>query len=119
MIPLFAFLYNRGQSKKKNYSIINIFPYFVLGFIGMIILRNIGDQFFMNISNSNWENTIEIIKLSSKVFLTMAMAAIGLSTNLKEIKSMGFKPFLVGFIGMITVGLVSIVAMKSFINLIL
>ena len=39
--------------------------------------------------------------------------------NLKEIKSMGFKPFLVGFIGMITVGLVSIVAMKSFINLIL
>jgi len=119
MIPLFAFLYNRGKSKKKNYSIINIFPYFVLGFIGMIILRNIGDQFFMNISNSNWENTIEIIKLSSKVFLTMAMAAIGLSTNLKEIKSMGFKPFLVGFIGMITVGLVSIVAMKSFINLIL
>ena len=119
MIPLFAFLYNRGQSKKRNYSIISIFPYFVLGFIGMIILRNIGDQFFINISNNNWENTIEIIKSSSKVFLTMAMAAIGLSTNLKDIKSMGFKPFLVGFIGMITVGLVSIIAMKSFINLIL
>ena len=115
MIPLFAFLYNRGQSKEKNYSIIKIFPYFVLGFVGMIILRNIGDHFFMDISNSNWENTIEIIKSSSKVFLTMAMAAIGLSTNLKDIKAMGFKPFIVGFIAMITVGFISIITMQLFI----
>ena len=49
MIPLFAFLYNRGQTKEKNYSILNIFPYFVLGFVGMIILRNIGDQLFVSI----------------------------------------------------------------------
>ena len=41
MIPLFAFLYNRGQTNDKNYSIIGIFPYFVLGFVGMILLRNI------------------------------------------------------------------------------
>ena len=117
MIPLFAFLYNRGQSKEKNYSIIKIFPYFVLGFVGMIILRNFGDHFFMDVSNSNWENTVEIIKSSSKVFLTMAMAAIGLSTNLKDIRAMGYKPFIVGFIAMITVGLVSIVAMQSFIKI--
>jgi uncharacterized integral membrane protein (TIGR00698 family) len=117
MIPLFAFLYNRGQSKEKNYSIIKIFPYFVLGFVGMIILRNFGDHFFMDISNNNWENTVEIIKSSSKVFLTMAMAAIGLSTNLKDIKAMGYKPFIVGFIAMITVGLVSIIAMQSFIKI--
>ena len=114
MIPLFAFLYNRGQSKAKNYSIIKIFPYFVLGFIGMIILRNFGDHFFMNISNNNWETTIEIIKSSSKIFLTMAMAAIGLSTKLKDLKSMGYKPFVVGFIAMITVGLVSIVTLEFF-----
>ena len=117
MIPLFAFLYNRGQSKEKNYSIIKIFPYFVLGFVGMIILRNFGDHFFINTFNNNWENSIEIIKSSSKVFLTMAMAAIGLSTNLKDIRAMGYKPFIVGFIAMITVGLVSIVAMQSFIKI--
>ena len=56
------------------------------------------------------------IKLSSKIFLTMAMAAIGLSTNLKEIKNMGFKPFIVGFIGMATVGLVSITTIELYIN---
>ena len=117
MIPLFAFLYNRGQSKEKNYSIIKIFPYFVLGFVGMIILRNFGDHFFIDVSNNNWENTVEIIKSSSKVFLTMAMAAIGISTNLKDIKAMGYKPFVVGFIAMITVGLVSIIAMQSFVKI--
>ena len=46
LIPLFAFLYNRGELKGQNYSILSIFPYFVIGFIGMIIVRNIGDQFF-------------------------------------------------------------------------
>ena len=49
----------------------------------------------------------------------MAMAAVGLSTNLKDLKSMGYKPFVVGFIAMLTVGLVSIVAMKTFAELFL
>ena len=114
MIPLFAFLYNRGQTKEKNYSILSIFPYFVLGFVGMIILRNIGDQFFINNSHENWIDTINIIKLFSKIFLTMAMAAIGLSTNLKEIKTMGYKPFVVGFIAMVTVGIICILTIELY-----
>ena len=44
----------------------------------------------------------------------MAMAAVGLSTNLKDLKSMGYKPFIVGFMAMVTVGLVSIITMKIF-----
>jgi uncharacterized membrane protein YadS len=93
-----------------------IFPYFVIGFVAMIILRNIGDQFFLNSYNNLWLETVDIIKSSSKVFLTMAMAAIGLSTNLRDLKSMGYKPFLVGFIGMATVGLVSILSIEFYIN---
>jgi len=112
MIPLFAFLYNRNNTSKQNYSLLKIFPYFVLGFVGMIIVRNLGDQLF--ISNNNWIETIDVIKSSSKIFLTMAMAAIGLSTNLKDIKNMGYKPFVVGFIGMATVGLVCIFTIEIF-----
>ena len=117
MIPLFAFLYNRGQRKKKDYSILNIFPYFVLGFVGMIILRNIGDQIFEVNSNNYWEETINFIKISSKIFLTMAMAAIGLSTNLKDISIMGYKPFIVGFIAMLTVGIVCILTIEIYLKL--
>jgi uncharacterized integral membrane protein (TIGR00698 family) len=118
MIPLFAFLYNRGKTKVKNYSLLDIFPYFILGFIGLIIFRNIGDQIFLT-ENSQyiWGNVISITKDSAKVFLSMAMAAVGLSTNLKDLKSMGYKPFIVGFIAMITVGLVSIITMQSFTKL--
>jgi len=117
MIPLFAFLFNRGEIKKKNYSILSIFPYFVLGFIGMIILRNIGDQIFIINEHNNyeiWENFTIIIKDLATVFLTMAMAAVGISINLGELKSMGYKPFVVGFISAITVGLVSIITMHFF-----
>ena len=66
---------NRGQVKEKGYSILSIFPYFVLGFVGMIILRNVGDEVFS--TNNNWIDLINSIKSSSKIFLTMAMAAIG------------------------------------------
>ncbi len=114
MIPLFAILYNRGQTKEKSYSILSIFPYFVLGFVGMIMLRNIGDEVLL--INSNWIDFINSIKACSKVFLTMAMAAIGLSTNLKDIRNMGYKPFVVGFAAMLTVGIVSIMIIETYIK---
>ena len=115
MIPLFAILYNRGKKKEKNYSIVSIFPYFVLGFVGMIVLRNMGDQIFT--TNNNWIETINFIEICSKIFLTMAMAAIGLSTNLKDIRGMGFRPFIVGFIAMITVGVISLLTIEIYVRL--
>jgi uncharacterized integral membrane protein (TIGR00698 family) len=121
MIPLFAFLYNRGKVKEKNYSIFRIFPYFVLGFIGMIIVRNIGDQIF-TIENGNyeiWETFINYLKILATVFLTMAMAAVGISINIGELRSMGYKPFIVGLITAITVGIVSILSMETFLKILL
>jgi len=110
MIPLFAFLYNRGEIRSEKYSILSIFPYFVIGFIGMIIVRNLGDQFFTTEKNNYeiWINLIEYIKILATVFLTMAMAAVGISINLNELKSMGYKPFIVGLIAAITVGIISL-----------
>ena len=44
------------------------------------------------------------------------MAAVGISINLNELKSMGYKPFVVGLIAAITVGIVSIISMKTFLS---
>jgi uncharacterized integral membrane protein (TIGR00698 family) len=121
MVPLFGFLYNRGKVKDKNYSIFSIFPYFVLGFIGMIIVRNIGDQIF-TIENGNyefWKTIINYIKSLATVFLTMAMAAVGISINLNELKSMGYRPFVVGLIAAVTVGIVSIISLETFLKVFL
>ena len=114
MIPLFAFLYNRGEIKSEKYSILSIFPYFVIGFIGMIIMRNLGDQYFTTDKNNYeiWINLIEYIKILATVFLTMSMAAVGISINLNELKSMGYKPFVVGLIAAITVGIISLVYLE-------
>ena len=115
LIPLFAFLYNRGEFKEQKYSILNIFPYFVLGFIGMIIVRNLGDQFFLIEGNNSyvWSQFIEYLKILATVFLTMAMAAVGISINLNELKSMGYKPFVVGLIAAVTVGIVSLIYIET------
>ena len=72
--------------KNKNYSIFSIFPYFVLGFIGMIVVRNIGDQIF-----TQWKMAImnfgklQLIISKTTVFLTMAIA-VGISI-LNELKA--------------------------------
>jgi uncharacterized integral membrane protein (TIGR00698 family) len=120
LIPLFAFLYNRGELKGQNYSIISIFPYFVIGFIGMILVRNIGDQVFTTENNSYflWTSLIEYLKTLATVFLTMAMAAVGISINLSELRSMGYKPFVVGLIAAITVGFISLIYIETLIKFI-
>ena len=59
---------------------------------------------------------IDWAKGIAKIFLSMAMTAIGLSTNLKDLKNMGFKPFIVGFIAMVTAGIVCILCLEIFIN---
>ena len=115
LIPLFAYLYNRGEVKDKKYSIFSIFPYFVIGFIGMIIVRNLGDQFFST-ENDNfyiWLKFIEYLKILTTVFLTMAMAAVGISINLGELRSMGYKPFVVGLIASVTVGIISLIYIET------
>ncbi len=119
LIPLFAFLYNRGEFKEQKYSILSIFPYFVIGFIGMIILRNFGDQLFSveSVNFYTWSRFIEYLKILATVFLTMAMAAVGISINLSELKSMGYKPFIVGLIAAVTVGIISLIYIETLINI--
>ena len=81
----------------------------------MIIVRNIGDQLFTINSNTYefWVNLIEYLKALATVFLTMAMAAVGISINLSELKSMGYKPFVVGLIAAITVGFISLIYIET------
>ena len=62
-----------------------------------------------------WTTLIGYLKTLATVFLTMAMAAVGISINLSELKSMGYKPFIVGLIAAVTVGIISIIVIEIFI----
>ena len=87
----------------------------VLGFIGMIIVRYLGDQFFSIDNNKHFLllNLIEYLKILATTFFTMAMAAVGISINLTELKSMGYKPFIVGLIAAVTVGFISLIYIET------
>ena len=65
-----------------------------------------------------WINLIGYLKTLATVFLTMAMAAVGISINLGELKSMGYKPFAVGLIAAITVGFISLIYIETLIKFI-
>ena len=78
------------------------------------MVRNLGDQIFST-ENENYELWISLIgniKILATVFLTMAMAAVGISINLSELKSMGYKPFVVGLIAATTVGIISLLYLE-------
>ena len=62
---------------------------------------------------SSGKNIIGYIKDLTTVFLTMAMAAVGISININELKSMGYKPFVVGLIAAVTVGIISLIYIET------
>ena len=113
LIPLIAQMYSDQTNESQNFSITKIFPYFILGFIGFAVLRSIGDYMIIEqkidfLNQQTWANLISIVKTFSELFLIMAMAGIGMLTNFKSLKALGFKPFIVGFIAAASAGLISL-----------
>ena len=67
---------------------------------------------------THWISTIDYLKILSTISLTMAMAAVGISINLVELKLMGLKPFVVGLIAAIVVGIISLVYIETLLKFI-
>lgn len=81
-----------GAIKGKTHKKVNlnkIFPYFILAFLGMVTIKSTGIVPVVISDN---------IAQLSKFFMIMALGAIGLKTNFKEVAKSGFKPMLHGFI---------------------
>jgi uncharacterized integral membrane protein (TIGR00698 family) len=111
VVPLLAFLYLRrqGGAGASAVSVRGLFPIFVLGFIAMAVVRSLGDLTLQN--NSAWQAlTAQIGDLwGSKYLLGTAMAAVGLGTSFSVFKGVGFKPFVVGLVGALLVGIVGLI----------
>ena len=110
IIPaVFAFAFIAVRVRKKEamengdaavkVSVKSIFPWFILGFLAMSILRSIG---------LIPETLASILKTVSKFLMVAALAAIGLNTSFAELRKSGAKPMLHGFIISLLVVLVAI-----------
>jgi uncharacterized membrane protein YadS len=95
MIVPITFLLALYISKKKmgtqqgGWHIVKIFPWFVLGFVMTCVVNT-----FIPMPSGLSGN----LSQAGKFVIVMAMAAIGLNTNLAKLLKNGAKPILLGFI---------------------
>jgi len=78
-----------GENLKASFSIMNIFPWFILGFLGMSIAASI-----FPIPTAVVAGT----KTISKFLMVCALAAIGLNTSVSSMQKAGIRPMIHGFI---------------------
>ena len=107
VIPFLAYQAKNGSSRENKISIGSFFPYFIIGFLVFGLIRTVGDQFEYQIGSEIWNNFIHYIKYSAELLLITAMSAVGYNTKLDKFKNLGLKPFYLGFIAAICVGIVS------------
>ena len=90
----------QGTAAASNYSIVKIFPWFVLGFLLTAILNSTG---WIPSAASSWLNEL------GKFGIMVAMAGIGLNTNLKNLVKNGVRPIALGLCCWFVVAVVSLV----------
>ena len=78
-----------GSELKANFSIAKIFPWFILGFLGMSIVASVLPIPAVVVSGT---------KKLSKFLMVSALAAIGLNTSFSGLKKAGIRPMIHGFI---------------------
>lgn len=94
-VLMFSVITERLEAKSKGVhghapvNIKKIFPYFILLFLVAVAIRSAGI-----IPN----DIIPTISKTSKFFMVMALSAIGLKTSFGDIKNIGYKPMILGFI---------------------
>lgn len=124
VIPLIAYLFFRSEGRvsgnmPKWYK---LFPFFILGFLFLSFIRTMGDatlasggEAFGFFSADGWENFYSFwSSFGSTYMLGIAMAGVGLSTNLKIFRGMGLRPFYIGLIAAVSVGAVSLLLISLF-----
>ncbi len=110
IIPITLFLALHKIRKGKNSSVPSkyrfhkIFPWFVLGFLFTAMINSIG---ILPVSLTSFCN------FAGKFGIIVAMAAIGLNTNLKKLILNGFRPILLGLSCWAVVALVSLAVQKA------
>ncbi len=111
VIPIVTILYHRSSSERdasQKPKLSQIIPLFVFGFVAMALLRTIGDlgeaPFAGLLSDTQWSACIAFVTALSSWCLTMAMASVGLGTNLKRLRGLGLKPLVAGLAAALIVG---------------
>jgi uncharacterized integral membrane protein (TIGR00698 family) len=98
------YIASKKRAQKASFSFVRIFPWFVLGFIVASVLGT-----FLPIPKDALKALAEV----GKYMIVMAMAAIGLNTNLVKLLKNGWRPMALGLGCWAVLATVSILAQKA------
>jgi len=92
----------RAEAKQSgtSFSMAKIFPWFILGFLGASLLNTVGLFNEAFVSAANW---------LGKFMIIMALAAVGLQADLKQMLKIGVRPIALGMIVWFVVSAVSLI----------
>ncbi|MGE9875846.1 YeiH family protein [Hornefia butyriciproducens] len=96
----------RERAEGKNVSVLSVFPMFILYFILASVITTAATGAGVP------ADIFTPLKELSKIFIIMAMAAIGLNTNVVELVKKGGKPILMGLCCWIGITVVSLVLQR-------
>ena len=88
---------NGSTGSKTKVSLKKIFPMFILYFVLASVITTIATSVLTGQALDIANNIFGFLKQLSKFFIVMAMAAIGLNTNIVKLVKTGGKPILLGF----------------------
>ncbi len=124
LILAIGLVYARAQQKRDasvKLSVSKIVPWFVLGFVGMSLIRSVGNALGFTPLNVNdpgslvaAANVLKALDEVTKFCILMALSAIGLSTDAASIKRTGLKPLALGFAVGGVLGLFSLLLIRLF-----
>ena len=86
-----------NTGSKTKVSLKKIFPMFILYFVLASVITTIAPSVLTGQALDVANNIFGFLKQLSKFFIVMAMAAIGLNTNIVKLVKTGGKPILLGF----------------------
>lgn len=114
VIPLMGVVYRRGGEPAagagRRTRVLDMVPLFVIGFLAMTALRTIGDlgdRAFGVLDPAAWTAFVGGAETASELGLLLAMAAVGLGTDLRRMRALGLRPLAMGLAAAATVGVVS------------
>jgi len=108
-----AFVRSRNAKKDEvntgtNFSFKKIFPMFIIYFIAASVITTLCTSFLPDNVQTYTNELFSILKQLSKFFIVMAMAAIGLNTNIVKLVKTGGKPIFMGLCCWVAISCVSL-----------
>jgi len=110
LVPLAAFWMARKESAQATEGPRNLrreaLPLFVIAFLGLVVLRTLGDSFTGDSSEllPKWQQLLALGQTASDWLLLCGIGAVGLGVTFSHLREAGWRPILLSFVAALLTG---------------